>query len=152
MAHSGQEAVIPTELGSDAGAGRKRTRYVPTYHPDGRKVYNPSRTMLDIYDEWDAITDRLIAEGDPRDPAFVEMRAKEIWRQEEENGERWKEWQVRVWHPRCAAASKAAFDANERERALNLNKEEIERLIEHFAGANDPVAQSILAKAMAALS
>lgn len=29
--------------------------------------------------------------------------------------------------------------------------EELERLLEHFAGANDPVAQSILAKALAGL-
>jgi hypothetical protein len=32
-----------------------------------------------------------------------------------------------------------------------FSPEELERLIEHFAGANDPVAQSILAKALAGL-
>lgn len=33
----------------------------------------------------------------------------------------------------------------------HLTPEEMERLVEHFAGANDPVAQSILAKALASL-
>jgi hypothetical protein len=128
-----------------------RKRYQPTYHPDGRKVYNPGRSMLDIYDEWDAITERLIAEGDERDPAFIEMRARELWRREEEKAERWGDWQKRVWIPRMKALSDAAFEANERERNIALTKEEIERLMEHFAGANDPVSQSIFAKALAML-
>lgn len=128
-----------------------RERYQPTFHADGRKVYDPQRTERDVYDEWDAITDRLIAEGDTRDRAFVEMRAKELWRQQEEKAERWSEWQTRVWHPRMRALAQARFDANESERPVELNKEELERLIEHFAGANDPVAQSILAKSGAAL-
>lgn len=35
--------------------------------------------------------------------------------------------------------------------SARFSDEELERLAEHFAGANDPVAQSILAKAMAGL-
>lgn len=129
-----------------------RERYQPTFHPDGRKVYNPQRTMLDIYDEWDGIADRLRAEGDDRDPAGVDMRARELWRQEEEKSERWKEWQERVWKPRMRALALSRFDAGESERSIGFTKEELERLIEHFAGANDPVAQAILAKAGEALS
>lgn len=127
----------------------QRRRYVPTFHPDGRKVYNPQRTMLDIYDEWDALEAQVRAD-DP-DCRFPDFRARELWRQQEESGERWKEWQVRVFNPRIRALSLARFDANESERSVAFTKEEIERLIEHFAGANDPVAQSILSKALTVL-
>lgn len=34
---------------------------------------------------------------------------------------------------------------------LSFTLEEVERLVEHFAGANDPVAQSIYQKALASL-
>ena len=131
--------------------GLTRKRYEPTFHPDGRKVYDPQRTELDIHDEWDTITDRLIAEGDTRDRAYVEMAAREIWRQQEATAERWSEWQQRVWFPRCRAESQVRFDANESERQVGFTKEELERLVEHFGGANDPVAQAILEKAQKSL-
>lgn len=119
--------------------------YTPTYHPDGRKVYNPQRTERDIHDEWDALEARVRLE-DPSQP-YPSMRARELWRQEEERAERWSEWQDRVWHPRMRALASVRPD-----RSLAFTVEEVERLIEHFAGANDPVAQSILAKALGALS
>lgn len=130
--------------------GLTRKRYEPTFHPDGRKVYNPSRTMTDIHDEWDALTEKVKAD-DP-DCRFPEMRARELWRQQEETAERWSEWQQRVWRPRNRAISQARFDANESERDASFTKAELEHLAEHFAGANDPVAQSILAKVQAALA
>lgn len=70
------------------------------------------------------------------------MQARELWRQEEEGKERWREWQVRVWRPRMAATV----------RPRVLTSEEWAFLAEHFAGANDPTAQSIHAKALLNLS
>lgn len=118
-----------------------RPRYQPTFHPDGRKVYNPNRTGLDIYDEWDALTELVKAE-DPDCP-YPEMRAKELWRQQEEKGERWKEWQQRVWHPRMAARA-----AERPSPEPGLTRAEAGLLVEHFTGANDPVAQGLLRKAL----
>lgn len=124
--------------------------YRPSFHADGRKIYNPSRTELDIHDEWDALTEQVKAE----DPSclYPEMRAKELWRQQEAKAERWSEWQQRVFFPRCRAESQAKFDADESERSVTFTKTELERLIEHFTGANDPVAQSIYTKALKAIS
>ena len=123
----------------------KRERYRPTYHPDGRKVYDPGRTARDINDEWEVFEERVRAE-DP-ECRFPGMKAREMWRREEETKERWSEWQKRVWFPRMRALAEARDS-----HTLDFTKEEVERLIEHFAGANDPVAQSILAKALSGLA
>lgn len=121
-----------------------RQRYRPTYHPDGRKVYDPQRTEMDIHDEWEAFEEQLRADGETC-PLTIHMRSREMWRQEEERKERWSEWQQRVWYPRMRALAEA------KPRKVEFTKEELERLVEHFAGANDPVAQSILAKALAGI-
>ena len=73
------------------------------------------------------------------------LRAKELWRQEEEKKERWKDWQERVWHPRMLAFP-------EEREPKDFTQEELERMLEHFSGANDPVAQSIYLKASRTLS
>lgn len=127
-----------------------RQRYVPTFDETGRKLYNPSRTELDIHDEWDALTEK-VKDEDPKCP-FPEFRAKEIWRQQEATGERRGEWQQRVWFPRMRAESQARFDANETGRHVEFTKAELEHLAEHFAGANDPTTQAILAKVLEVLA
>lgn len=127
-----------------------RKRYEPKFDETGRKLYDPQRTERDIHDEWDALTEKVRAE-DPDCP-YPEMRAKELWRQQEATAERWSEWQQRVWFPRCRAESQARFEAGETGRHVEFTKSELEHLVEHFAGANDPVAQSIFTKAAAALA
>lgn len=123
--------------------------YRPTYLPDGRKAYDPRRTGRDIRDEWAALEDK-VREEEPG-CRYPDMKARELWRQEEAAAERWSEWQERVWKPACRAASLARFEAGETERSVGFTKAELERLVEHFAGANDPVAQSIGQKAGYAL-
>jgi hypothetical protein len=120
--------------------------YKPTFLPDGRKAYNPNRTERDIAEEWQALEDKLKADG-VTDPIALHMQSRELWRQEEAHAEPWRDWQQRVWFPACRAASNA-----EPERSLDFTKEELERLAEHFANANDPVAIAIHSKASLALA
>jgi hypothetical protein len=113
--------------------------YKPSYLPDGRKAYNPSRTERDIHDEWAAFEQQLRDAGET-DPMAIYLKARELWRQEEQAGERWGEWQQRVWHPRNAAAAAARPN-------YKLTLEEWAYLAEHFEGANHPLAISIQGKA-----
>lgn len=77
------------------------------------------------------------------------MFQRHEWRRPD--GSSWREGWIpaagRRW-PAGAAPTLAEDD----ESAQTLSPEEWELLAEHFSGANDPVAQSILAKAQAALS
>lgn len=132
----------------EAQVGRKR--YKPTYLADGRKAYDPHRTELDIHDEWEALEEWVRA-NEPDRP-FPDMRARELWCQEEGAKQPYSEWQELVWKPKMRALSQAAFDRGECQRNLSFSKEELERLVEHFLGANDPIAQEIYRKARQALS
>ena len=53
-----------------------------------------------------------------------------------DNQERWSGWQQRVFHPRMAALAAA------RPRS-SLTTEELDWLLDHFDGANDPMAIQI---------
>lgn len=115
--------------------------YQPTFLPDGRKAYNPRRTERDVYDEWRAHEERERA-ADPEAPDYaIHLRAREAWRKEEANSERWSEWQKRVWLPTCRAASEAKPDTT-------LTRDEWAYLAELLNGANHPLAASIQRKAM----
>ena len=109
--------------------------YRPTYLPDGRKAYNPSRTDRDIWDEWAAFETQLRNEG-VTDTLTLHMQSRERWRQEEEKGERWSEWQKRVWYPQMQAKP-----------STTLTPEEWAYLAETLDGANHPLAISIQHKA-----
>ena len=114
--------------------------YRPTYLPDGRKAYDPQRTMIDIHDEWEAFEQKVRDEGETSFLA-IRLRSRELWRQEEERKETWRDWQVRVWKPRMAALAASKPD-------LELTPEEWAYLAESLEGANHPLAQSIHKKAV----
>lgn len=119
----------------------ERKRYVTTFLPDGRRAYNPSRTERDINDEKEAFRQQLIDAGET-DRFVLAMQPSEMWRQQQEEGERWSEWQQRVWFPRMAALQAERPDTE-------LTAEEWEYLAELLAGANHPLGASIAAKAIA---
>lgn len=52
---------------------------------------------------------------------------------------------------RAAWEARKAWIEGRAGRAVDLTRAELERLVEHFAGANDPIALSIAAKAAATL-
>lgn len=111
--------------------------YRPTFLPDGQMAYDPSMTERDHNEMIAGMEDWMLAEG--YDALTAHMRASELKRQAMEKRERWGEWQRRVLFPRWAAQS----DGSKR---LLFTCEELQFLAEHFDGANDPMAQSILAK------
>lgn len=141
---------MAAEDDSTSGGAPPRKKYRPTYLEDGRKAYDPHRTQLDIYDEWGAL-EEWVRTNEPDRP-FPCLRARELWRQEEEAKQPYSEWQENVWYPRMRALAQAAFDRGDSQRDVSFTKDELERLVEHFFGANDPVAQEIHRKARQALS
>lgn len=108
------------------------------YLPDGRKAYNPNRTEADIHQEWRDFETMLRAWG--ADDIAVHMQSRELWRREEADGERWSEWQQRVWYPRqrALAAQRPSYE---------LTVDEWRYLADTFTDANHPLAQSIQRKA-----
>lgn len=57
------------------------------------------------------------------------------------------------WIPAAGRSwAKKAVPTHAEDALLGMTREELEHLVEHFAGANDPVARSILAKAVEALT
>jgi hypothetical protein len=95
-----------------------------------------------------AIRERLLAAGAPE--FGIEFAVSREYTEAHKNDPTYRE-RVEAWSARCLADQAARFDAGSLERPVDFTKAELDFLADHFAGANDPVAQAVLAKIRTAL-
>ena len=93
--------------------------------------------------------ERLISEG-VTDPTKLHFAVADAYVEAHRGQETYREYQARVLNPRWEAASAARRKVEG--ASVMFTPAELALLAEHFDGANDPIAVSILEKVRAALA